>query len=418
MAPTIGLFAPFNDVAIATGTGQYTQNLLRALVELQDGSDSALPDLEFVAMTTEDSPNWVPTAIRDRVTVATFDQNRGAPLATLFEGLDLDLVHYLIPVYAQTDIPTMFNPLDLTHREFPEHFSRAELDRRREHYNRGCREATVIDTFSQAMKEGVVAAYDVDPDRIQAVPMGPSLTAAEERPDAPRAEAGVEAALPDSYALFPANLWPRKNHERLLAALDHVAETHGERIPLVCTGTRDTPRVPDDYLVDGLPEEPGVVDMGYVDTPTLRALYRESRLVVYPSLYEGGGLPVLEAWQFDAPVVCSDIPPLREKGGDAAAYFDPTDPAAMGETIHAVWTDADVRETLVARGRERRERFTWERTARLYHALYRKTTGCDLSADDEAALAYPDERDLLDQHRVFGSSSAGQPTGRSRRDRA
>jgi len=98
---------------------------------------------------------------------------------------------------------------------------------------------------------------------------------------------------------------------------------------------------------------------------------------------------VLEAWQFDAPVVCADIPPLREKGGDAALYVDPTDPAAIGETIFEAWSDERVRRRLVERGRERRSAFTWERTARAYRALYRQTAGESLTPAEERALEYP-----------------------------
>ena len=111
--------------------------------------------------------------------------------------------------------------------------------------------------------------------------------------------------------------------------------------------------------------------------------------MVYPSLYEGGGLPVLEGWAFDTPVVCSDIPPLRERGGDAVAYVDPTSVEDIADTIHEVWTDRSRRAELVERGRDRRDLFTWERTARAYHALYRKAAGRELGAADAEALAYP-----------------------------
>jgi len=130
-------------------------------------------------------------------------------------------------------------------------------------------------------------------------------------------------------------------------------------------------------------------DLGYVEAAELRALLRACRLLVYPTLFEGGGLPVLEGWAFDTPVVCSDIPSLREKGGDAALYFDPGSATDVGETIHEAWTDSALRETLLERGRERRDLFTWARTARAYHALYRKAAGQPLSDGAEEALGYP-----------------------------
>jgi glycosyltransferase involved in cell wall biosynthesis len=217
------------------------------------------------------------------------------------------------------------------------------------------------------------------------VPMGPALSPG----DGAAESVDATDSLPDSFVLFPANLWPHKNHDRLVDAIQRIEDRYGERIHLVCTGIRDTPEVPPEYRVESVPDAPQVVDLGFVDAADLRALYRQSRLLVYPTLHEGGGLPVIEGWQFDTPVVCSDIPVLREKGGDAAAYFDPTSVSEMADTIYQVWTDAARREQLVARGRTRRDLFTWERTARAYHALYRKAAGRELSAVDAEALAYP-----------------------------
>jgi glycosyltransferase involved in cell wall biosynthesis len=390
MSLTVGLFAPLNDVAVATGTGRYTSNLLPALVDLPASTDEELPDIEYVVFAQSGFTDWLDPEVRDQVAVVTLEKRNRRPLDTQH---NLDMVHFLVPVYIPTDLPTVFNPFDLRHHEYPEHIDRQELDRRERFHPEGCRRATVIDTFSTAIKEGVVEHYDVDPETVQPVPLGPTLTA-EDPTDNPVADgpSGLRAQydLPDSFVLFPANIWPHKNHERLVEALEYVAETYGERVPLVCTGIRDTPTVPEEYRIEEVPPGEAVYDLGFVDEDRLRALYRECRALVYPTLYEGGGLPVIEAWQFDAPVVCSDIPPLRENGGDAAAYFDPTDVSAIGDTIHEVWTNASLREELVERGRARRERFTWQRSARIYHALYRKAAGEELSVADKEALQYPE----------------------------
>jgi len=390
MSLTVGLFAPLNEVAVATGTGRYTSNLLPALVALSDSADEDLLDIEYVVVARDGVTDWVEPEIRDQVSVATIGEDHRRPFRTWNK---FDVIHFLLPVYIDIDLPTVFNPFDLRHHEYPEHIGRQELDRRERFHPDGCRHATVIDTFSTAVKEGVVEHYDVDPETVQPVPLGPTLTA-ENPADSAATETLVSDVrarydLPESFVLFPANTWPHKNHERLVAALDYVAEEYGERLPLVCTGIRDTPTVPEEYRVEEVPPGEEVFDLGFVDEGHLRALYHECRALVYPTLYEGGGLPVIEAWQFDAPVVCSDIPPLREKGGDAAAYVDPTDVSAIGDTIHEVWTNDSLREGLVERGRARRDQFTWHRTARIYHALYRKAAGQELSEADETALQYP-----------------------------
>jgi glycosyltransferase involved in cell wall biosynthesis len=384
----VGIYAPLNDVAITSGLGQYARCLTTALAELQR-DESGVPDLEYVLLLTREQTDWIEPVVREEMSIRTVD------IGTAHRGerfTDFDVVHLTLPQHIEADPPTLFNPHDLRHVWYPEFFEQRTLERRRQTLAAACRAATIVDTFSQATAENVIDEYGLAPGRVQAVPLGPSLTAGEPPTDGLVATGRSQYDLPDSFVLYPANTWPHKNHRRLIDALDYVAREHGEQIPLVCPGGRDDRGVAEDHRIDEL-EALGstpVYDLGFVDADHLRALYRECRALVYPSLFEGGGLPVIEGWQFDAPVVCSDIPPLREKGGDAAAYFDPTDASAIGETIHEVWTNASLREELIERGRDRREQFTWRRTARIYHALYRKTAGWDLSAADEAVLQYPE----------------------------
>ncbi len=386
MTVRVGLFAPLNDVAAATGTGQYTMNLLSALADLQTAGDGSLPDLDYVVLTSDAATDWVPPTIRDRMTIEECRlSSRGTRFESTFDDLGIDVVHFLVPVFFETGRPTLFNPFDLRHLQYPEHLTTQELDRRHRFYPTGCEQATLVDVLSLSVKDQLVEAYDVDPGTVYPVPMGPALSPG----DGAAESVDATDSLPDSFVLFPANLWPHKNHDRLVEAIQRIEDRHGERVHLVCTGIRDTPEVSPEYRVERVPDAPQVVDLGFVEASALRALYRESRMLVYPTLHEGGGLPVLEAWGFDTPVVCSDIPVLRERGGDAAVYFDPTSVAEMADTIYQVWTDAARRERLVERGRDRRDLFTWDRTARAYHALYRRAAGRELGAADAEALAYP-----------------------------
>jgi len=385
MSLRVGLVAPVNRENRASGVGRYVVSLTDALAALRSDPDYSLPELEFVVVTSPRNNGWLHPTVRDRMTIVTETR----PSDSRFEELDIDVVHVLVPRYVPTDRPTLFNPYDLRHVFYPELF-REDLVRRWEtNIPAGCRQATLVDTPSQATKDAVVEQYGIDPERVQPLPLGPSITGPVD--DALLDDVTARYDIPESFALFPATTWPHKNHRRLVEALAHIRETRGETIPLVCTGNRKTPWVDPEHAVEDLGTNEGVCDLGYVEASHLRALYHLSDLLVYPTLYEGGGLPVLEAWGFDTPVVCSDIPPLRETGGDAVAYIDPTAVEDIGDTIHEVWTDRSRRKQLVERARDRREQFTWRRTARMYHALYRKAAGQDLSAADRAALQYPDD---------------------------
>ena len=386
MSLRVGLVAPVEPQGGSSGVGRYIMSLTEALAVLEADPDDSLPALEFIVVTSPRNSRWMSPAVRDRMTVVTETR----PSDSRFEELDIDVVHVLVPRHVSTDRPTLFNPYDLRHVFYPELFRDNFVQRWERNIPAGCRQATIVDTPSQATKDAVVEQYDIGPERVQPLPLGPSITP-ESVDDALLDEVTSCYNVPDSFALFPARTWPHKNHRRLVDALAYVRETHDETVPLVCTGNRNTRLVDPEHTVENLDANQGVYDLGYVEVSHLRALYHLSDLLVYPTLYEGGGLPVLEAWGFDTPVVCSDIPPLRETGGDAVAYVDPTSVEDIGDTIHEVWTDRSRRQQLVKRARDRRERFTWRRTARMYHALYRKAAGRELSTADRTALQYPDD---------------------------
>ncbi len=120
--------------------------------------------------------------------------------------------------------------------------------------------------------------------------------------------------------------------------------------------------------------------VGYIDDPNVLAcLYSGCEAFVFPSLYEGFGLPVLEAMQCGAPVITSNVTALPEVAGDAALLVDPTDPEAIAQAIRRVLTDPELRAELRARGLRRAQQFSWARTARLTAEAYRFAFGGEQS---------------------------------------
>ena len=129
--------------------------------------------------------------------------------------------------------------------------------------------------------------------------------------------------------------------------------------------------------------------LGFVDTNMLRSLYAAADALVFPSLYEGWGLPVVEALDVGLPVLCSNISPLREITGDAAARFDPTEPDSIAEVIHRLWKDGAERDRLATAARGRRGAFSWTATAALFRAHYRAVAGRPPIGEDARLLSAP-----------------------------
>ena len=193
--------------------------------------------------------------------------------------------------------------------------------------------------------------------------------------------------LPDSFALYPAHTWEHKNHLRLLEALAGLRDRAGLIVNLVCTGERTAFGRTIARRIRELRLEQQTRFLGFVKPDELRALYHLTQIAIHPSLFEGGGLPVLEAFRAGVPVACSNVTSLPEYAGNAALLFDPTDVASIADALRQMATNVALREELRRRGSERIRLFTWERTAKMYRALSRQVAGVPLSEEDSALLA-------------------------------
>ncbi len=303
-----------------------------------------------------------------------------------FESLSCDVVHFPFQYFENTRLPSLYNPHDLQHRHFPEFFTSAEVAQRDVLHGTACRLSTAVAAESFAAKADIIEQYRIPEEKVVAIPRGaPTIfyrTPVPDDLDAVRREHG----LPPRFMFFPAQYWPHKNHVRLLESLARLRDQHGIAARLVCTG-----RPAHDWLLvqkqaRALKLGDQVSFLGYVDPGHLRALYRLADFLIFPSLFEGGGFPLLEAFQEGAPVACSTATSLPEYGGDAVLLFDPYSIDDMAEAIRKLWCDADLRQSLRDRGIARAKLFTWERTARTYRALYRKIAGRELCAEDADLL--------------------------------
>ena len=217
--------------------------------------------------------------------------------------------------------------------------------------------ATMIVTDSEAVRRQAIEYFRIHPDRIVAVPLAAS-------PLFRRTAATLPTPTP--YFLYVGALEPRKNLPLLLEAWRPVRDRHG--IDLVLAGRRrkDFPE---------LPAEPGLRILGELPDEALPDLYSRALAFVYPSHYEGFGIPLLEAMGCGAPAIATNVSSLPEVLGDAGLLVDSDSPHELAEALARVLGDDDLAARLRGRGLARAAEFTWERAARATLQVYREAAG-------------------------------------------
>jgi glycosyltransferase involved in cell wall biosynthesis len=218
--------------------------------------------------------------------------------------------------------------------------------------------ATMVITPSEAVRRGAIERFGLQPDRVVAVP----LAAADELFTPPPAAAKPRG---NPYFLFVGTLEPRKNVARLVDAWREVRKTIAVDLVLAGRTRADFPP---------LAPEPGLRLLGEVPDADLPGLYSGALACVYPSLYEGFGLPVVEAMQCGALVITSRDPAVLEASGDGAVHVDATDTAALAEAMRAVSANPAGFQEVRQRGLARAAQFSWRNTARRTREVYDAAT--------------------------------------------
>jgi glycosyltransferase involved in cell wall biosynthesis len=295
------------------------------------------------------------------------------------------VVHFPFSQGFRTRLPFIYEPWDLQHLHHPEFFP-PDYRRWRDRLYRGaCQRARLVVTATRWVKQDVVRQYGIDPRKVAVIPRS-SLLARTPLPDEERQRIWTERGIPEDYAFYPAMTFPHKNHLRLLQALALLRD-RGLRLPLVCSGRVYEPHWPVVQAeVARLRLEGQVLFLGVVSEGMLASLFRRARFLVFPSLFEGLGAPILEAMHLDLPVLASDATCIPEVVGDAAWLFDGGDVEAIAATMQRAITDGTGLDALRARARTRLQRFSWERAAEAFRTCYRAAAGWPLSSEQGALL--------------------------------
>jgi glycosyltransferase involved in cell wall biosynthesis len=353
------------------GIGRYAESLARALVERQPGRfalfynrvrGSSLPEgLESVPVRSVQAgyKPWRMAVWMGQLAGVGF--NRLVPDADLFHATE----HLLPPLRG---VPTVLTVHDMIFKLFPEHQKRLNYWYLNATMPLYCRRADAIITVSESSRRDIIAHYGLDPAKVTVVYEAPA-------PEfVPASQAAVEAArqrygLPERFLIHVGTIEPRKNLTRLVEALQRLRDA-GLTIPLLVVGGKGWLYEGFFKRLEALEVRDAVRFPGYVPSADLPVLYSAATLAVMPSVYEGFGLPVLEAMACGTPVISSRSSSLPELGGEAACYFDPYDVEEMASTIRAVWTDGEQRAEMREKGLAQAAKFSWARAAEETLAIY------------------------------------------------
>jgi len=313
------------------------------------------------------------------------------PAEPKFVGqLGCDVIHFTKQGAFLTSLPNIYQPHDLQHRHYPEHFTVREAARRESWYGAFSRQANVVAVMTHATKDDVVSAYGVAAGRVAVIGWPPAL-AAYARPtcsdvDRTRRRFG----LPELFAIYPARTWPHKNHLTLVKALRRLRDEHGLEVPVVFTGGETESASEIRSLAERLGVASLVYWLGFVPPSEIFALYCASRCVVYPTLFEGWGLPILEAFYAGTPVACSRGVGFEEFARDAPTYFDPRSDKEIAAAVAQVLRDSEAAKRSAVLGRAIVAEYEWIHVARAFRALYRVLAQRELDEDDRALLVRHD----------------------------
>lgn len=217
--------------------------------------------------------------------------------------------------------------------------------------------ATAVIAISENTKRDLVDYYNIPPERIRVIYLGSSVAVDESLTNQP---------APVPYLLFVGNRGMYKHFRPFIQAVAPLLRSHQVRV--ICAGGGAF--LPEETALLQQLQLTNLVEQQPINDDSLRQLYRQATAFIFPSLYEGFGIPVLEAFACNCPCVLSDRSSLPEVAGSAALYFDPENPDSIREAVSRLLNSPDLRQELIRKGRERLRQFSWEKTVRETLALY------------------------------------------------
>lgn len=348
-----------------TGNEVYVRSLLRGLVAVDRESNY----LAYVSVPGAD--DFVPAGI----TVKHVSNN---PFVRL--GFDLprrlrsdkpDVVHVQFTGPIMCNVPEVVSVHDVSFLEYPEYFTWERCSQLRVTVRKTVRRASRVLTGTEFARQSILRAYNVDPDRVITVPIAANPNFRPVAKERAQREVFAHLKIDGPYVLTVGDLQPRKNHIGLINAFADLVKNQPQiRHKLVCAGkpTWFAPQVYDAARHSGIVDR--IIFTGFVEDQDLLSLYNACDCFVFPSYYEGFGIPILEAMACGRAVACSNTASMPEVADGAGILFNPNSRAEIARALADILIDAGMRSRLERLGLQRAPQFTWNRTAEKTLGIY------------------------------------------------
>lgn len=360
-----------------TGNEVYVRSLLREFAALD-------PEFDFVAYISENgAEKLIPKRFEKRHVASDPYLRLGWHLSHRLAAEPADLLHvqYTAPLFGKT--PVVATVHDVSFIEHPEYFTAWRRLQLRMNVARTVALASRIITVSEFSRDAILRAYPVSPEKVRVVPNAATpefrVVSRGRAAQAVRHQFAIDAP----FIFSVGDLQPRKNHIGLITAFTSLVSNHPElKHHLVITGQKTwfTSKVMAAAQASGLASR--IHFTGFVSDADLVNLYNAADCFVFPSFYEGFGLPILEAMACGRAVACSGTSAMPEVAEGAGLLFDPRNPASIARAMADVLLDSELRQRLEARGLQRAAHFSWRKSAEATLDVYRDALGCvpELSA--------------------------------------
>ena len=352
------------------GIGTYLRNLLRQLARIDRDTEYVLLQRPGGGPVEPPGPNFRGVSVSAGLYSVAEQLSIPFHLARVSPDL-FHAPHYVLPPLAPCRAVVTIH--DCIHLIFPQYLRhRLAHAYARTMFRAAVHRARRILTVSEASKKDILRFFDVPPSKVSVIHNAVDDLFFEEPPEAALARVRERYRLHRRFVMYSGNVLPHKNVERLIEAFALVRRDGLDDVELVISGSGESRYSSLRRVVHRLGLGPHVRFLGYQAEATLAVLYRLADVFAFPSLYEGFGLPPLEAMAAGTPAVVSNASSLPELVGGAAVLVNPHEPRDIADGIRSALDDAALREELRARGPARARSFSWPASVGRIHAIYRE----------------------------------------------